>query len=644
MLMRMARVLLFLLVTVAAGRDLPEIRRDDYGVPHIYGKTDASVVMGLMYAQAEDNFWQLEQDVIRALGRSGGVNDVLVHAFEIPRLAREEYAAMEAASKAICDAWAEGLNLYLKMHPAVRPALIDRFEPWHILAMHRGTTGVIGKEGVTLEEARRMFPKVEGEASNDEEGSNMWAIGPERSATGRAMLFINPHIRFFGGGQRYEAHLDSRQGLKVSGFAILGTPYIRSGFTERHGWSHTNNNADMVDTWLVEPDDPSITSWTDGGVTYRKSRQGVLLGMRDRKYVAVRSARVERRGVLEQRVAMARARSLAEFKTAMARRALTGSNTMYADREGNIFYVHGNAIPRRVEGDWRGWHEMEELPQYTNPKSGYLQNCNSTPFLAAGENGGLEESNYPAYMVPERDNLRAEMSRRLLEREKKFTFEDWGKAALDTYVLRAEKELPELLSAWEELKKNDAGRAAKLADVMKELAGWNRVSTVTSAPMTLYMKWSALREKAGAMEALEQVKAQLEKDFGTWRVAWGEVNRLQRIHTSGTQERFDEARLSAPVAGGPGAAGVIFNFTTRTQAGDKRGYGISGNTYVAVVEFGKKVWAGSVLVFGQSADVTSPHYFDQRDLYASKGFKIAWFYEGDVKKSTARTYRPGDPD
>jgi acyl-homoserine-lactone acylase len=645
---------LSLALALAAGKDLPTIYRDDYGVPHIYARTDAGVVFGLMYAQAEDNFWQLEQDYIRALGRAAEIhgpaglqNDILIHAFQIPKLAQEEYQKLSPDARAICDAFAAGLNHYLATHPAVKPALITRFEPWHVLAMQRSAGGVVGREGVTLAELRKAFPQLEENAApepapNEDEGSNMWAISPSKSATGKAMLLINPHVAFFGAGQRYEAHLDSRQGLKVSGFAILGTPYIRSGFTEHHGWSHTNNNADMVDNWLVDQNDPRITEWTHNGVRYRSTPHGPVLGIRDGKYVAVRSARVERGGVLEQRLAMARARNLSEFKAALTRLALTGSNTLYAGRDGNIFYVHGNAIPKRAAGQWEGYHSFDELPQYTNPPSGYLQNCNSTPFLAAGAGSGLDASRYPEYMVPEMDNLRAERSRQILEHTAKFTFENWAKAALDTYVLRAEKELPALLLEWEKLKSADPARAKRLAEVMNELTSWNRTSTVASVATTLYMRWSAAKTTRSPIDALQHVKEQMEKEFGTWRIPWGQLNMLQRIHSSGTLETFDEARLSVPVAGGPGAAGFLFVFNTRTPPGGKRGYGISGNTYVAVVEFAKKVWAGSLLVFGQSADPASPHYFDQRDLYSNKAFKIAWFYERDVKLNAQRPYRPGE--
>jgi acyl-homoserine lactone acylase PvdQ len=662
-----------------------EIIRDRYGVPHIYGKTAADVVFGLMYAQAEDNFWQIEEDYVRALGRQaelrgpeGLMNDLGVRLFETLRQAQEEYARLDAKTRALCDAFAAGLNHFLATHPQVQTRLIRRFEPWHILAFQNLQTISPQAMGVTMAEIQAAFPDLNlrppaarppsGEDWDADEGSNMWALAPSRSASGRAMLFINPHVGFFGGGQRYEAYLHSKDGLHVSGFAILGTPYIRSGFTAGHGWSHTNNYADTLDVWRETFDDPAnplayrygngyrqATEWTDEirigaagetvNVRLRKTHHGPIVAIKEGHPLAVRSARYGRAGQFEQRWAMAKARSLAEFQAALARRSLVGSNTIYADRRGNIFYLHGNTVPKRSlkfdwarpvdgtdpESDWQGVHEIHDLPQLTNPKAGYLQNCNSTPFLMTADSG-LDAAKYPPYMAPEQDNLRAQMSRRLLESKPRFTFADWERMATDTTVLKAEMSLPALFQAWE------AEKPASLVELIAELRSWNRRSSVDSIAMTLFMRWD--RDGAGGLAALERVKSRLEADFGTWRVPWGEINRLQRIHTSGTQEPFSDTRPSLPTAGAPGTpAGIIFNVTARTAPGQKRMYGASGNTYVAVIELGRKLRAKSALVFGQSADPQSPHYFDQAELYAQGRFKPVWFYKGEVKKNTEQKYR-----
>ena len=302
------------------------IYRDTYGVPHIYAKTDASVVFGLMYAQAEDNFWQLEQDYIRIIGRSaeldgrGGIaNDILVRAYETEKRAKAHYQGAGPKLRALCDAFAAGLNYYLETHPQTKPRLIVRFEPWFVLAEeHRGPPGT----GITQTERFAAFPAMAGVAvtappADPNEGSNMWAVAPQRTATGHAMLLINPHVGFFGGGQRYEAHLHSGEGLDVSGFAILGTPYIRSGHNAYLGWSHTNNYAQTADVYLETFDDPNdplayrygtghrkAVEWSDEirvktangmeirTVRFRKTHHGPILGIREGAGLAVRAAAV----------------------------------------------------------------------------------------------------------------------------------------------------------------------------------------------------------------------------------------------------------------------------------------------------------------------------------------------------------------
>jgi penicillin amidase len=488
------------------------------------------------------------------------------------------------------------------------------------------------------------------------------------------MLLINPHVGFFGGGQRYEAHLHSDEGLDVSGFAILGTPFIRSGHNRDLGWSHTNNYARSADVYLEHFDDPNdplayrygsghrkAVEWTEeirvrtpAGVetrriTFRKTHHGPILGMRGQDGLAVRAAAIAG-GVMEQRWAMARARNLREFQAAMARTTLTGSNTIYADRDGNIWYLHGNAIPRRnvrfdwaqaVDGsdpetEWQGLHKLEELPQVLNPKSGWVQNCNSTPFLTSEGDDNPVREKYPAYMAPELDTPRSKRSREILAGLRKFSFADWTAAAMDTKVGLAAARIPAILAAFDQLKQSEAARAAKIADMVDELRRWDQVARVDSIPATLFVLSGAANSP---IDGLEQVKSSLEGQWGTWRVAWGEVNRLERVHTSGDQEPFDDGKPSVPVPGAPSFTGTIFTFGARPVRGQKRSYGTVGDTYVSVVEFGRRPMAKSLLVMGESADPASPHYFDQASLYSAGRFKDAWFEKAEIRRHTERLYR-----
>lgn len=689
------------------------IYRDSFGVPHVFGKTDASVVFGLMYAQCEDNFWQLETDLLHYMGHAaeidgekGLVSDLVYRAFEVEKLSKAEYERLPVKSKVLCDAFAAGLNYFIARNPQIKPRLITRFEPWSILAFNRlGRIGGLGRLGLRQSEIRLGALEPAGAPQTDRsnldltslqswfdemkaeplEGSNMWAVAPSKSASGHALLLINPHVGFFGGGQRYEAHLRSDEGLNVYGFAILGTPYIRSGFTQNFGWSHTNNYADTADAYLETFDDPenplayrygngyrAAVEWaaevkvkTASGVEtrryrFRKTHHGPIVGSRDGKQVAARMAKLEEGGELQQRFAMNRARNIAEFKAALSQLALTGSNTIYADRAGNIFYVHGNAIPRRdpkfdwtkpVDGDkaeteWQGYHALGELPQLLNPKSGFLQNCNSTPFLTTSEDNPRKED-FPQYLAPEEDTPRAKSSRRILTEKEKFTFDEWTRAATDTKVFRFDMAIEVLMAQWEKMKNEDGARAEKLEPVLRELKTWDGTAKTDSIATTLYLLYLELINsrmpsvKFADLWALEKAVADLELKFGAWRVPWGEINRLQRVHTSG-DEPFSDERQSWPVVGGSGAAGIVFTYNARAEKGQKRRYGTSGNTFVAVVEFGKQIRARSVLVFGQSADPKSPHYTDQAELYAQGKFKDVRFTQKEIKANLEGSYHPGD--
>lgn len=667
------------------------IYRDSYGVPHIYGPTDASCVFGYAYAQAEDNFWQVEDNYIQSIGRAAEVNgeealaaDLLNRTLEITRLSVAEYKSASPHTRELCDAFADGLNYFLEHNPQIKPRLITRFEAWQTIALMRFEVYqlfVYETQDLRLEDMRTASRQVDNEFSP---GSNMWAIGPRKSANGHAMLFINPHVFFFGPTQFYEGHLHSDEGWNISGASFLGMPFPLIGHNEYLGWSHTVNYPGISDLYLEKFDDPrnplayayagghrSATEWpeiikikTDRGIesksfTLRKTHHGPVVSMKGNQALALRLAKLNEGGLIDEWYAMGRAHSLAEFKAAMSRLAIPMFNTLYADREGKIFYVYNAAVPRRSakldwtkpldgsspESEWQGYHKFEELPQLTNPLAGFLQNCNSTPFLTTtGDN--LMKADYPPYMVREPDTARARVSRRILSAKDKFTFDEWAQIAFDTTVIEADTFVPALIDEWEKLKQADAARAEKLSAAVAELKSWDQVSTVDSKAMTLFAfsfeRTSRIRDSAPwpRIRSLEAAIGNLERDWGTWQVAWGEINRLQRVHTNGN-EPFSDNRPSLPVPGAAGPLGIIFNFYARPEKGQKRRYGYLGNTYVSVIEFGREPQARSLLVFGESADPTSPHYFDQARLYAAGQMKPSWFTLPEIKSHSERSYHPG---
>lgn len=671
------------------------IYRDRFGVPHLYGPTDASVAFGLAWAQAEDNFEHLEDNFIRSLGRGAEVHgeatlqdDKIARALEIPRLSREEYERASPRMRALYDAYAAGLNLFLERRPETKPRLLRHFEPWYPLALMRFKYyqgEFIGYAGLNPGDLRVT---VEDQPAERPQGSNAWAVAPAKSASGRALLLINPHVSFLGVGQYYEAHVHSDEGLNFSGVGRYGLPLLYMGHNEALGWAHTDDYPDFGDLYLETFDDPgrplsyrygnehrTAVEWSEevrvktaDGVqtrrfTFRKTHHGPILSEQDGKPVAVRLAKLEEGGWLDQWYEMNRARSLGEFKEALRRGAIPYMNITYADRDGNIFYVYNGAVPRRstkfdwrrpVDGsdpetEWQGYHSFDELPQLTNPASGFVQNCNSSPFATTSE-GNPDPARFPAYMIgPEIDNPRARVSKRILTSQERFSFDEWARAAVDTRVLTAEESLPELFAEWEKLGREDAPRAEALAPLVAELKAWDHVSRVDSPGMTLFAEWfgrlrdlpQGNQEPWSRVRTLEEVRKELERDWGTWRVAWGDLNRLQRTHWSGS-EPFSDGRPSLAVPGGPGWLGIVFNFyTVRPGAPEKRHYGRYGNSYVSVVELGPTVKARSIVYFGQSGDPASPHFLDQAPLYVRGELKPAWFTLEEIRANLERAYHPG---
>lgn len=726
------------------------IYRDKWGVPHVYGPTDYSVMFGFMYAQAEDNFWQIEDSYIQSIGRAAEVygetgavraleSDIINRQLEINRLAQDDYAKAGRQVKEMCDATADGLNYFLEKNPQVKPRLITKFEPWHLLAFNRFAQYqlfIFKRLGLKADELRASVQEVgkktagrgDGETgrrgefaqasaspnrpvaqspSRDEVediwsagviGSNTWAITPKKSASGNAMLLVNPHQPFFGPGQWIEGHIHSDSGWNLSGASFPGSPFPSLGHNDNLGWSHTVNAPDVIDAWEEKFDDAAnplnykyggshrtATQWsetikvkTDSGLVertfkMRKTHHGPVMAVRDGKPLAVRMAAFENAGgALEQRYLMGKAKNLKEFQAAMSRLAVPMFNTMYADREGNVWYIYYGAVPKRDQkydwskfmdgsdpgAEWQGYHKLEELPQILNPASGWAQNCNATPLLASGEemgkDGNPDGAKFPKYMITEKDNPRSRISRRVLAERAKFSYDDWTKAAYDTRVVEAERLIPQLAAEFDKFKAADAAKAEKLAEVIAELKGWNGVSTIDSVPMTVFTLWAYTRLQPQAqqltkgrpfpdVDVLDYVVGDLAKKWGTWRVKWGEMTRIQRVHTSGSIEPFSDDKPSLPVAGGPGdPVGIVFNFYAPEARGQKRRYGTAGHSYFSVIEFGAKPKALSVLQFGQSADPTSKHYFDQAALFSKMEFKPAWFTLEEIKANLEASYHPGE--
>ncbi|MFM8913662.1 MAG: penicillin acylase family protein, partial [Flammeovirgaceae bacterium] len=526
-------------------------------------------------------------------------------------------------------------------------------------------------------------------------GSNGFAIAPSKSATGNALFLINPHTSFYF---RPEIHINSEQGLNAYGAVTWGQFFIYQGFNEHCGWMHTTSQADVIDEYLetiVKKGDSvfyklgkqlkpmKVSSVVlkvkkDNG-TERKSftvyhtHRGPVISKAGDQWMSIRMLQ-EPIKALTQSFMRTKATGLPDFRKALDLRTNTSNNTVYADAQGNIGYWHGNFVPKRstafdyskpVDGsnpavDWKGLHTSTETVQLLNPASGWLQNCNSTPATVAGPNT-IDKKKYPAYMCPDLENPRGTNAVRVLSREKSFTLDKLIAAAYDPYLSAFERLVPALLSAYaRQIKGNDLLKL-KLQDAITLLQDWDKNYSANSVPTTLAIYWGMeLRQQVASsggqwdiidamvnttdvvkVNALVKVLDDLKRDFGTWQIGWGEVNRFQRL-TGKINESFDDAKPSLPVAMTSSFWGSLAAYGSRPFSETKKMYGYVGNSFVAVVEFGKRIRAKSLLAGGVNNNPRSLHFADQAAIYCQAKFKDVLFYKEDVLKNVERQYNPGN--
>jgi acyl-homoserine-lactone acylase len=707
-------------VSGAAGTDLSRwerraanvtIARDSWGIAHVRGRTDADAVFGMLYAQAEDDFNRVETNYLTAMGRlaeaegeSAVWQDLRMKLYINPDSLRAKYAASPVWLKALMDAWADGLNYYLRVHPEVQPRVIDRFEPWMALSFSEGSIGG-DIESIELDELAAFYGErttrpapVEVSAGPKEpSGSNGFAIAPSNTANGRALLLINPHTSFFF---RSELQVTSDEGLNAYGAATWGQFFIYQGFNDRLGWMHTSSGVDVIDEYLetiVRKGDRLFYRYggeerpllaerivvpyrTPSGMARReltvyRTHHGPIVRSADGKWVSVRLMQkpVE---ALSQSYLRTKARSLAEFRKVMELKANSSNNTIYADADGNIGYFHPHFIPKRsdrldwtqpVDGsdpatEWNGLHSVEESPLLVNPANGWIQNTNNWPYSAAGPYSPKRDS-FPRYMDAAGENPRGIHAMQVLAARKDFTLDRLVAAAYDSRLTAFEQLLPPLLQAYDQAAESDPLKA-KLAEPVGALRGWDYRWSVSSVPTSLAVYWgeelwrrtAAEARAAGVspydwmatraapaqrLEALAAASDKLAADFGTWRTPWGEINRFQRL-TGDIVQPFSDAGPSIPVMFASAQWGSLASFGARAYPGTKKRYGTSGNSFVAVVEFGKdSVRARAVTAGGESGHPASQHFNDQAARYATGELREVWFYPGQLTGHVEREYRPG---
>jgi acyl-homoserine-lactone acylase len=690
------------------------ITRDDFGIPHIKGKTDADAVFGMIYAQAEDDFNRVETNFINAQGRLAETEgeaaiwrDLRMKLFIDPAELKADYARAPVWLKTLCEAWAGALNYYLATHPQVKPRVITRFEPWMALSFSEGSIGgdiesinLANLEALHTGQPAKLTALDIGSEVAEPAGSNGFALAPARSASGDALLLINPHTSFYF---RSEAKVESGQGLDAYGASTWGQFFVYQGFNRHVGWMHTSSGVDNIDEYALTVEQRGGkwhylhgTTWkplrektirvpfkaADGTMQSRafttwRSHHGPVIRAENGKWIAI-SLMHRPVAALEQSFLRTKTSDLASYLRVASRRANSSNATLFASSKGEIAYLHPQFVPIRsdkfnwrkpVDGsdpatDWQGEHSLDQLPSVANPNSGFVFNVNNWPWTAAGPDSPKQAA-FPRYMDSAGENPRGPNALRLLSGDKKFDLPALLTAAYDPFLQGFADTIPGVVKAWEALPAGDSQKE-RLAGPVAVLKTWDFRTGETSVPTSLAVFWgdemikrfgpiaklddealvaylaSAKVADADRLTALDTAIARLAGDFGGWDTPWGHINRFQRLNGA-IAGNYDDKLPSTPIGFASGNWGSLASFGSKPEAGTKRWYGSYGNSFVAVVRFGNDgPEARAVHAGGLNSNPVSPHFRDQAERYRTHDFRPVYFTDAQLKGHVEKTYRPGE--
>jgi len=534
------------------------ITRDDWGIAHVHGKSDADAVFGMEYAQAEDDFPRIETNYLKALGWRAQADgdtalfeDLRMRLFVDPVTLQALYRSSPVSLRKLMDAFADGLNFYLYTHPEVKPRVIHRFEAWMALSFTEGSIGG-DIERVSIPRLAAFYGDSAAQvvsASGDgpmgvldvpdplaePDGSNGIAIAPALARDHRALLWINPHTSFYF---RSELQMTSDEGLDAYGAVTWGQFFVYQGFNRTCGWMHTSSGVDNIDEFL------ETVTRSGGKLRYRHGGAGVPLvtrtiaipfrtagGMTKRTFTAYFTRHgpvVRRQGdrwvsvslmqrpieALTQSYTRTKSADLAAFRRVMDLHSNSSNNTLFADARGDIAYFHSNYIPRRdttldwtaaVNGsdprsDYRGLLSFDESPNAVNPASGWAYNSNNWPWSSAGASSPKRDA-FPRYVeTGTEETPRGLHALRELEGRRDWTLQSLAAAAFDPDLPAFDRLLPPLLAAHGRAPETDP-RKRRLADEVAALRGWDRRWSADSGPTTLAIYWAERAVRAVAPAA-----------------------------------------------------------------------------------------------------------------------------------------------
>lgn len=691
--------------------ELPTIRRTEYGVPHILAKDFRGVGIGLGYTQVEDYGERVILGLLRTkgwMGRTFGRDSMagdFAAQLDAARV-QETFPLLDAETRAIYDGFAEGVNIFIRSHPTRVPSWAKPvFTAYDIAATDIGNAGIAAAQRMVVRQlqrdsirARGGQPPEDDEQSADwpnsysDDGSNAWAFAPSRTKSGNAILLRNPHLAWTAG--YWEAHVTVPGKLDFYGDFRIGSPFaVIAGFNANLGWATTNNAPDLDEVYALDLDPNkkdhyvfdgiSIPIRTTNATVEYTSPEGVKQETRpflstpigpvvhrtNAKLYVIRAGMEGEYRSGEQFLRMMRAKSLAEWKKALAMRARATSNLTYADKAGNIFLIWMASIPRlpiasgrdtmavpaRGSADiWTSLVALDSLPQTLNPRGGYVQNSNDAPYYT-NLHAILDTLKYPSYFERPSLDLRTQLALQLIDNQRKLSLDDVMKLKHNTRMLLADRVKRELIVLARKTGNAATPRDTAMLNAANTLEKWDNTVSINSRGSTLFDAWfrrytSQARDSTfiepwtpaklvttprgigkpdDAVAALTWAIADTKRRFARTDVEWGEVHRVRR------------GDVDVPVGGCSGLLGC-FRVLTYATAADGKYVANSGDGWVLGVEFAKTgPKAVSVLAYGQNPDSTSANHADQAAMFAAGKMKTVRFTDADVKKFTVREYQPG---
>jgi len=661
------------------------IRRDIYGVPHILAETEEAASFGAGYVQAEDNLELIAKLYLIGKGEASVYfgdeyieSDFNIIRFKIKTIAEERFDELSSKMRNLITCYADGVNHFINKNRDKIPDWIKQIKPQDVLTYGRYVilNNFIYSSSRYKNDRRRIMQM----------GSNMWAISPKRSESGKAMLLANPHLPWTGTFTWYEMHITVPKKLNIAGATSIGFPIIVVGHNEHLTWTQTNNSPDLVDIYeleLVEKNhykyddkikkfeiiDDSIKVKINGGYRWEKkdiyySVHGPVIGFKGSKAYAVKYAGFNDIGFSEEWYDMGKAVNFDQFVNAVKKMEIPMFNICYADDKGNIFYIYNGQIPKRAKGynwkdivpgstsktEWMGYHKFEELPYLINPKSGYLQNCNDPPWYTSLQDL-IPKENYPDYFEGDHLGLRTQRSLLMLEGDKKISFDEMVRYKFDSQLVLADRLKPELINICEKKIKENVKSKKLLTEIVNILKDWDNTAKAESRGANLFILWwneyikkanpiykenwnsnkpietpSGIGDPETALNSLIYSARELERIYGRIDIKWGENHRIKR------------GNIDLPIGGGDGNLGIFR--VIRYNQFDNIFYADGGDSFVMAVEFSVPLKVFSILPYGISGNPNSKHYNDQMYLFASERLKPAFFTEEEIMKNLEKAYNP----